>query len=90
MVNITKPRTYTYLGRKAETFEVRDAGPYGPRWIYYRHIDDADPRNGGYLAGTCIRRRVSGDGRRNTFKVLVDTEVVTLEFYNLAQAQNQQ
>lgn len=75
-MKVTKPRKVTYLGRRAELWEERLAGPSGERTIFVRWIDDADERNGGYPAGTVTARRVTGDFMRGTGKTLVDTHVV--------------
>lgn len=77
LVSIEKPRSLSYLGRRAVvTVEHHDKKRDGLRTITVEHIDDADPRNGGWAAGTVTRRTVKGDGRKVDFEIIVPEAVV--------------
>jgi len=73
---MTKIENVTYLGRRAQVWEIRDGGIYSERWVYIRWLDDATEENGSWKAGTLTRTRVKGDGRTTNFQVLVPTEAV--------------
>ena len=76
IVKIDAPIVRTYLGARAEVQETHhDKSRIGLRTIVTRWIDDADPRNGGYRAGTTTRRVVKGDGRLDSF-VIVEPETI--------------
>lgn len=71
IVRVERPRVLTYLGRRAEvTVTHHDRKRDGIRTIVTRYIDDADPRNGRWLAGDTTTRTVEGDGRTAAFRVL--------------------
>lgn len=59
---MTKIENVTYLGRRAQVWEIRDGGIYSERWVYIRWLDDATEENGSWEAGTLTRTRVKGDG----------------------------
>lgn len=75
---ITKPYTNTWLGRRATTVAVVLQGKAsdGVRWIYTKYLDDADPRNGGYRAGTYSAKKIEGDGRKSNYRILVEQHEV--------------
>lgn len=72
----TAKRALTYLGRRCQMWEIRKAGPAGERYVFTRWIDDADPRNGGWAAGTITVRRIKGNGLRNTLVELEPTRAI--------------
>lgn len=77
LVSIEKPRDLTYLGRRARvTVEHRDKKRAGLRTITTEWIDDADPRNGGWAAGSVTRKTVEGDGRTSDFRVVIEEALV--------------
>lgn len=77
LVSVEKPRVLTYLGRRVRvTVEHHDKKRTGLRTITCEHIDDADPRNGGWSAGTVTRRTVKGDGQTSDFEVVVPEAIV--------------
>lgn len=77
IVSIEKPRTLSYLGRRAVvTVEHHDKKRNGLRTITTEHIDDAAPENGGWLAGTTTRRTVEGDGRTPDFRIVTPEALV--------------
>ena len=77
IVSIEKSRVLTYLGSRARVLvEHHDKKRTGLRTITVEYIDDADPRNGGWSAGTVTRRTVKGDGQTADFEVIVPEAVV--------------
>lgn len=77
LVKVEKPRTLTYLGARAVVLvEHHDTKSSGLRTITTEWIDDADPRNGGWPAGSVTRRTVKGDGRRDDFEVIIPEALV--------------
>lgn len=77
LVRIEKPRNLSYLGRRAVvTVEHHDKKRNGLRTITVEHIDDADPRNGGWPAGSVTRRTVEGDGQTADFRVVIAEALV--------------
>ncbi len=69
--------TVTYFGRRAAvTVTKLDRRRDGRREVITRWLDDADERNGGYAAGTVVRKVVVGDGRTNDFAVLEGPSVL--------------
>lgn len=77
LVSIERPRDLTYLGRRARvTVEHHDKKRAGLRTITVEHIDDADPRNGGWAAGSVTRRTVKGDGQTVDFEIVIPEALV--------------
>ena len=77
LVRIEKPRTLSYLGRRAVvTVEHHDKKRNGLRTITVEHIDDAAPENGGWPAGSVTRRIVEGDGQTADFRVVIPEALV--------------
>lgn len=72
----TIARKATYLGRRCEVKEIRQAGMYGEREIRIRWIDDADPKNGGWAAGTIVSKTITGNILKGTLRVLVKDHAV--------------
>jgi hypothetical protein len=67
----------TYLDERAVTVTVRhDSRRVGVRTIITLWLDDANPKNGGYKAGTVTHRIVKGDGRTPDFETLSDARVM--------------
>jgi len=57
-------RELVYFGRRVRVVaNHHDSNPYGLRTVRFEWIDEADSRNGGYPAGTIVRKLMSGDGR---------------------------
>lgn len=79
MAKTIGPRKSTYMGRRAEVTEIREAGPHGVREIRVRWIDDAHEKNGGHKAGTVVSRTVTGNFMRGTGVVLVEDHIVSEE-----------
>lgn len=78
-LKITAKTHATWLGRRAEVWEAREAGAAGVRYQFQRWVDDADPKNGGHAAGTVTRRKIKGTRTRtrDTLVVLEERRVVT-------------
>jgi len=71
LVRIEKPRSLSYLGARAVvTVEHHDKKRNGLRTITTQWIDDADPRNGGWPAGSVTRKTIEGDGRTDDFRIV--------------------
>lgn len=75
-MSATNPTQVTYLGRRAQVWEYRTAGPASERTVFVRWIDDAHERSGGYPAGTVTAKVVKGNFKKGTGEVLVPTYVV--------------
>lgn len=71
----TPTKTYTYLGARAERYEVREAGPAGRRAIVHRWLDKAIGQATEHEPGTITIRFVRGDGNKGTL-VEIAPEVV--------------
>lgn len=76
-IKVMPTRQATYFGRRAEVKEIRHAGAHGQREVRMRWIDDADPKNGGYKAGTITSKTVTGNMLKGTFATLVPIHVIT-------------
>lgn len=76
MATKTKAFQTKYLGARAETKIIMEAGDYGVREIRIRWIDKAVGQPIEWEAGTITSRTVKGNGMRGTLKVLVETHVV--------------
>lgn len=60
-----------YLGRRTRVTENRyEKNRLGLREVIFEHIDEADPANGGWAAGTVTRKVIRGDGRKPNFETL--------------------
>lgn len=74
------PKTITrktiYLGARAEVKEIRQGGPTGEREIRIRWIDPAVGQVIEWPAGTVTSRTVKGDGRKNSFVVIVPEHAI--------------
>lgn len=76
VVKITE-RTCTYLSARANVTEINhDKKRTGLRTIITEWLDDADPRNGDWPAGTIVSKVVRGDGRRPDFEIVEAEKVV--------------
>jgi len=69
-------RRVTYLGSRCDVKEIRQAGANGEREFRMRWVDAADPRNGGYPAGTITSKTVTGNALKGTLATLIDTHIV--------------
>ena len=87
MANVTKVEDLAYLGRRVQQYEIRDGGSDSPRWVYTYYVDDADPRNGGYPAGSATKRRIRGNALRGTFKELEPRTAITANEFERARVQ---
>ncbi|QGZ17197.1 hypothetical protein HYQ19_gp098 [Arthrobacter phage DrYang] len=69
----------TYFGRRCVVTTIQhEANPMGLRTIRTEWVDAADPRNGGWAAGTVAEKVVKGDGRdASTFEVLTPEHMVS-------------
>lgn len=79
LIRVEKPRDLTYLGRRARvTVEHHDSKRNGLRTVTTEWIDDADPANGGWAAGSVVRTTIEGDGRRTdgSFRVVTPEALV--------------
>lgn len=73
----TETNQVTYFGSRATvTVEHHDSSPFGDRTVTTSWIDDADPRNGGHVAGTVTRKRIKGDGRNAPVDVIEPETVI--------------
>jgi hypothetical protein len=73
---MARTKTARYFGRRAEVTTNTETGVRGQREIITHWLDDADPRNGGYKAGTWTSKTVSGDFAKGTGVVHVETHVI--------------
>lgn len=77
LVSIEKERNLTYLGRRARVLvEHHDKKRTGLRTITTEWIDEADPRNGGWPAGSVVRTTIKGDGQTSNFEVVHEAALV--------------
>lgn len=73
---VTKSQRLTYLGRRAERWEAREAGADGLRTVFVRWVDAADAKNGGHEAGTVLARTIRGNDLKGTLVVVTEQHVV--------------
>lgn len=76
-IKVLPVRNATYFGRRAQVKEIRQAGAHGVREIRMHWIDDADPKNGGYPAGTITSKTIKGNALTGTLVTLVPVHVIT-------------
>lgn len=79
MAKATTTRQVTYLGRRAMVKTIYKAGEHGEREFRILHVDEADPQNGGWPAGTVTSRTVIGNALKGTFKTLIAEHAVDEE-----------
>jgi hypothetical protein len=76
MTKTMPTRQATYLGRRCEVKEIRQAGMYGEREIRIHWIDAADPKNGGWPAGSIVSKTITGNILKGTDRELVAPHLV--------------
>lgn len=67
-------RKLTYLGCRVVQTEVKLPG--GARQLLTYHVDQADPKNGGYPAGTTTYTVLKGNALRGTLQVIIPKRII--------------